>query len=291
MLYLQILPKRVILMMSIVLGGSSKQEEATSSGSAATVGGSSAPTESTNKKSTKTYTPKQAENAAMAGEYVPEERVSSGGKNHSFPDDSAPSYVRDPNANNQSSSSSSNSGNIDYEKQMIIAKNGEAEYDLFGYEKRLSGGWQTTPNMIQTPIFRAGISHYETSTTGSGGIFYGFYGSTTNVMNLFETTYFAGVGANVFGLLGAEVQLETAGIGVQISLGDGFVGANINFLGETSITFGNNYELESGNTRTNGITFGLNTGLLTMTLLATYEFLTTGSTFGFESAREAFGRT
>ena len=91
----------IVLGGCLFLGGSSKQEEATSSGSVATVGGSSTPTESTNKKSTKTYTPKQAENAAMAGEYVPSDRIVDKPKNYSFPDDDETSYVPNPNKSNK----------------------------------------------------------------------------------------------------------------------------------------------------------------------------------------------
>jgi len=105
---------------------------------------------------------------------------------------------------------------------------------------------------------------------------YAFAGSTSDVMNWFRTTYYAGVGINLFDVIGAEVQLETIGIG-----------ANINLIGGTSVTFGRNTDLGNGMTRTDGFTIGVNTGFLVAVIYWVYKFVTTGEpspTLGLQPA-------
>ena len=97
-----------------------------SSGTVATVGGSSTSSGSTNKKSTKTYTPKQAEEAAMAGEYVPDENIIKGNKPHSFPDDDEPSYVPDPSKSNKTTTQNKKVEETDDWEQVYVKAKEEA---------------------------------------------------------------------------------------------------------------------------------------------------------------------
>ena len=110
-------------------------------------------------------------------------------------------------------------------------------------------------------------------------------------MSLSGITQSAGVGVDLCGILGAELYGEGMGAGAQLSIGNWSLSASINLTGSTSITIAKNYELKSGNTQTNGFTLGLNTGLLAVTLLAAYGFITTGNTVGFEQITEILGKT
>ena len=105
---------------------------------------------------------------------------------------------------------------------------------------------------------------------------YAFAGSTSDVMNWFGTTYYAGVGINLFDILGVEAYLETVGIGAQVSIGNFSIGANINLIGGTSITFGWDTDLGNGMTKTDGFTVGVNTGCLVAVIYWIYKFVTTG---------------
>ena len=61
---------------------------------------------------------------------------------------------------------------------------------------------------------------------------YAFAGSTSDIMNWMGTTYYAGIGINLFDILGAEAYVETIGIGAQVSIGRFSIGADINLKGK-----------------------------------------------------------
>lgn len=105
---------------------------------------------------------------------------------------------------------------------------------------------------------------------------YAFVVSTSNIMNLFGTTYYAGVGINIFDIIGAKVQLETVDIGAQVNIGNFSIGANINLIGGTSIIFGLDTDLENGMTRTDLFTIRVNTGFLVAAIYWIYKFVTAG---------------
>ena len=110
--------------ISLLIGGSSKQETSSPpSNEVSTIGASSSPSKSANKNinSGKTYTQREAEIAAMAGETIPSNRIVNQ-NNHSLDNDGA-SYVPNPNANKNQSSTSSSNSEIDYEQQYIETKN------------------------------------------------------------------------------------------------------------------------------------------------------------------------
>lgn len=149
-------------------------------------------------------------------------------------------------------------------------------FNLFGYELRTSAGWDTSPDIATSFFGRIGFSSYVTHTQGQSGMLYAFAGSTSDVMNWFGTTYYAGVGINLFDILGVEAYLETVGIGAQVSIGNFSIGANINLIGGTSITFGWDTDLGNGMTKTDGFTVGVNTGCLVAVIYWIYKFVTTG---------------
>ena len=157
---------------------------------------------------------------------------------------------------------------------------------FLGHEKRISAGWQPSDLFIQNPLFRFGISHYITNVKGNGELLYTFSGKTTDMMNIVGTTGFAGIGVDLFGGLGAEIQLEILGIGAQLSIGELSIGANINALGATSITFARNRELESGVIQTDGLTIGVNTGVLLATVTALIRLFYTGDSTGIDFVGE-----
>ena len=95
-------------------------------------------------------------------------------------------------------------------------------------------------------------------------------------MNLFGTTYYAGLGINIFGMLGVEAYLNTVGVGAKVNIGRFSVGIDINLIGGTSITFGWDTDLGNGMTRTYGLTVGVNTGFLVAVICWIYKLLTTG---------------
>ncbi len=74
-----------------------------------------------------------------------------------------------------------------------------------------------------------------------------------------------------------EVQLETIGIGAKVAIGKFSIGANVNLIGGTSITFGLDSYLENGDIRTDGFTIGLNTGFLVALIFSAYMLVTTGN--------------
>ena len=85
-------------------------------------------------------------------------------------------------------------------------------FNLFGYELRTSAGWNTSPDIATSFFGRIGFSSYITHTQGQSGVLYAFAGSTSDVMNWFGTTYYAGVGINLFDILGVEAYVETVGM-------------------------------------------------------------------------------
>ena len=159
-------------------------------------------------------------------------------------------------------------------KKLLSSKS--SGFNLFGYELRKSAGWDTSPDIATGFFGRIGFSSYVTHTQGQSGMLYAFAGSTSDVMNWFGTTYYAGVGINLFDIIGAEVQLEAVGIGAQVSIGNFSIGANINLIGGTSITFGWDTDLGNGMTRTKGFTISVNTGCLVAAICWIYKFVTTG---------------
>ena len=103
---------------------------------------------------------------------------------------------------------------------------------------------------------------------------YVFAGTTSNLSGFLETTYYAGVGINLFGILGAEIQLETVGIGATISVSDFSISLNMNLLSYTSLTFAWDTDLGNNYTRTTGVTIGINTAGLLVLVASIYSVLT-----------------
>ena len=163
-----------------------------------------------------------------------------------------------------------------------------SRFNLFGYELRNSAGWDTSSAIFTDWFGRTGFSSYVTHTKGRSGVLYAFAGSTSDVMNWFETTYYAGVGINLFDIIGAEVQLETVGIGAQVSIGNLSIGANINLIGGTSIIIGWDTDLGNGMTRTDGFTIEINTGSLVAAIYWIYKFVTTGDPSSVPSLQPAY---
>ena len=149
-------------------------------------------------------------------------------------------------------------------------------FNLFGYEFRTSAGWDTSPDIATSFFGRIGFSSYVTNTKGQSGMLYAFAGSTLDIMNWMGTTYYAGVGINLFDILGVEAYVENIGIGAQVSIGRFSIGADINLIGGTSITLEWNTDLGNGMTRTDGFTVGVNTGCLVEVIYWFYKFVTTG---------------
>ena len=149
-------------------------------------------------------------------------------------------------------------------------------FNLFGCELRTSAGWDTSPYIATSFFGRIGFSSYVTHTQGQSGMLYAFAGSTSDVMNCMGTTYYAGVGINLFDILGVEAYVETVGVGAQVNIGIFSIGADINLIGGTSVTFGWDTDLGNGMTKTNGLTVGVNTGCLVAVICWIYKFVTTG---------------
>ena len=138
---------------------------------------------------------------------------------------------------------------------------GKKDLNPFGYELRSSAGWKTSPNMASGFWGRIGFSSYITYTEGQSGVFYAFAGGTIDEMNWFGQNYYAGIGINLFDIVGIELQLEAIGAGAKISIGDWEFGINVNLAGATSIALAVNEDLGDGYTKTTGFTMGVNTGL------------------------------
>lgn len=151
-------------------------------------------------------------------------------------------------------------------------------FNLFGYGLRHSAGWSDSPTIATGWFGRVGKSYYTTNTQGRAGFFHAFAGSVSDVMNWFDITYFAGIGINIFDIIGFEFQFETVGIGAQVSIGNYSIGININLIGGTSITFGNTVDLGNGETHTVGVTVGINTGFLVAVMFWLFKAITMGDT-------------
>lgn len=147
---------------------------------------------------------------------------------------------------------------------------------LVGYESRSSLGFDSSPNIASGFFGRFGFFSYSTDVKGRSSLFYAFTGNTVDVMNWFGKTYYAGVGFDLFGLIGAEVQVETLGLGAKVSVGRLSVGVNINLIGGTSVAIAKDTDLEKGVTKTDGFTVGVNTGCLVAIILWIYKFLAMG---------------
>ncbi len=158
-------------------------------------------------------------------------------------------------------------------KSVSASRNG---FNLFRYELRQSAGWDTSPDIATGFFGRIGFSSYITHTKGQSGMLYAFAGITSDVMNWFGTTYYAGLGINLFDVIGAEVYLQIIGIGATINIWRLSVGADINLIGGTSITLGWNTDLGNGITKTDGFTVGINTGALVVIIVWFYKLATTG---------------
>ena len=150
------------------------------------------------------------------------------------------------------------------------------KFYLFGSETRKSTGWETSASIATSFWGRIGISSYVTHTLGQPGILYYFSGETTDIMNWLGSTYYAGVGINLFDYIGYEMQVEALGVGSKLSIGNFSIESNINIFGTTSVTIGRDTDLGNGITLTHGFTIGINTGLLVAVIIWVCKALTTG---------------
>ncbi len=157
----------------------------------------------------------------------------------------------------------------------LVSKSGNG-FNLFGYELRQSTGLISSTKIATGFFGRFGYSYYITHTKGKSGMIYAFAGSTSDAMNWFGTTYYAGLGINLFDVVGAEVYLQTMGIGARINIGQLSIGFDINLIGGTSITIGKNIDLGNGMTRTECFTVGINIGALFAIIVWIYKLATTG---------------
>ena len=160
------------------------------------------------------------------------------------------------------------------DKEMVLSESNK--FNLFGYEHRISSGWNNSPTIATSWFGRFGVSSYVTKKQGVSGVLYAFAGSTTDAMNWFGTTYYAGVGINLFDVVGVEVQLETLGVGAQLNIGDFSLSFNVNLIGGVSITVGWNKNIGNGQIKTEGFTVGINTGVLVAAVLWFFKLIATG---------------
>ena len=130
--------------------------------------------------------------------------------------------------------------------------------------------------MLAGPLGIIGFSSYVTHTEGRTGVFYAFAGVTSDVTSFFDKTYFAGVGIDLFGILGAEIQLETVGVGASVNIGNFSISLNANLFAATSVTFAWDTDLGNGSIHTTGITIGVNTVGLLVLVASAYLLLTSG---------------
>ena len=144
----------------------------------------------------------------------------------------------------------------------LATQRSEKKFKLFGTEIRESDGWDTSPNFYSGYLGRIGFSAYVTRTQGQPAILYAFAGKTTDITNWLRSTYYAGVGINLFDYIGYEMQVEALGVGSKLSIGNFSIESNINIFGTTSVTIGRDTDLGNGITLTHGFTIGINTGLL-----------------------------
>ena len=142
---------------------------------------------------------------------------------------------------------------------------------------RTSEGWDTSPTIATSFFGRFGYSSYTTKTQGSDGLFYVFAGSSTDILNWFNTDYYAGVGINIWNVLGVEFLFKTAGIGGSINILSYSFAVDINLIGATSVTIGQTKNIGTGMSRTDGFTIGINTGVLVAIIYGVYCLITTGN--------------
>ena len=154
--------------------------------------------------------------------------------------------------------------------------NGRIPTQLFGAELRNSTGWSTSSSFYASFIGRVGISSYQTTTKGTSGIFNVYAGSTTDSFNILGSEFYAGVGVNLFDVVGVEYEIKTLGFGATISIFNISVSLELNLIGMTSITFASTQQVNENTTATNGVTIGVNTFLLIYTTYWIYKTLKTG---------------
>lgn len=148
--------------------------------------------------------------------------------------------------------------------------------DIFGYEQRVSAGWDTTPSISTNYFGRCGISSYITHASGESGTIYMFFGKTIDELNWFQSIYYLGTGINLFNTIKIETQGETFGMAMRIGVKEKFIVLDLNLIGCTSFTVGRDADLGDGNIQTNAFTIGINTGLLVAIVLWIYKAVSTG---------------
>ena len=132
-----------------------------------------------------------------------------------------------------------------------------------------------------------GFFSYTTTTQGQKGILYAFCGIAEDSMAWSGTNYYAGVGVNVYDIVGVEVQLETYGICCQISIFNCSISADVNLQGATSLAISKDIDLGNGVTQTVEFSIRINTGLLASAVIGSYLFITTGNS---SILQEAFSK-
>ncbi len=136
------------------------------------------------------------------------------------------------------------------------------DYDSFSLQERTSDGWELSSDMIQGVFGRVGFSSYETHIEGKKAILYAYYGSNVDVLNIYGTVGYGGIGMDLLGIAGIELQAETLGLSVQASFGKACIIAKVNLAGTTALTLGKNIEIEDNTIRMKGFTFEANTGMI-----------------------------
>ena len=161
-----------------------------------------------------------------------------------------------------------------------VAYNGDIM--LLGYEIRITSGWDTSPSIATGYFGRIGFFSYTTRAEGQKGIIYVFKDINTNITKDGVTSVSYGYGINLYDIIGAEYQIELLGYKTSISIFNCSLEINVNALGNTYISGSVNKDLGNGETKTRGVTIGLNTGNLATVATSVLLFVTIATSPAFQ---------
>ena len=150
----------------------------------------------------------------------------------------------------------------------------ESRYDssggIFGYEHRISTGWEGTDWFLETPLISVGPAMSTTEKSGKKGAIYAFCGRETDMMNwAADQTRFAGIGMDN-GNESFELHVETYGIGLQRGFGPINISATINLTGATTIAITASSDLDEDTEMDGGLVISANTGVVSGMVLGIY---------------------
>ena len=152
---------------------------------------------------------------------------------------------------------------------------GDALSSIFGAEYRESAGFEDSPDMIiDTQMFRIGISNYTTYTKGNHNFVYAYAGQTIDAKNMAGVVYYAGIGIDLFGIIGGEAQYETFGVAASAHFWRLSFTLEINLSGMSGITVGVTDDIGNNLSNTRAFTIGVNTGAIVAVAVIVYCILT-----------------